>query len=273
MNILTEIVAHKRREVTERRRATPIEALQETARLREAPPLFEAALRSAPIGLIAEIKRRSPSAGCLRDPFDPAEIARAYDKGGAQAVSVLMDEKYFGGGEGDFRLVRSAVALPLLYKEFVVDEWQIWHAASLGASAVLLIAAALERAQLQHLLERCSVARIEALVETHDREDMLKLAGLPVRCVGINNRDLRTFAVALETTLALRELAPENVMLVSESGIRVADDVIRLRDAGIHAILVGEHFLRAADPQRAVRELMARAWEGEGKVQPESEGV
>lgn len=260
MSILDEILSHKKREVTERRRATPIEALQEETRAREAPPSFEAALRSAPIGLIAEVKRRSPSAGCLRDPFDPAEIASAYEQGGAQAVSVLMDEKYFGGGESDFRLVRSAVALPLLYKEFVVDEWQIWHAASLGASAVLLIAAALERAQLQHLLECCDAARIEALVETHDREDMLKLAGLPVRCVGINNRNLRTFSVALETTLALRELAPEKVTLVSESGIRTADDVARLRDAGIHAILVGEQFLRAADPRHAVRELMARVW-------------
>lgn len=260
MSILDEILAHKKREVTERRRETPIEALQDEALARDAPPSFETALRSAPIGLIAEVKRRSPSAGSLRDPFDPAEIARAYEQGGAQAVSVLMDEKYFGGGESDFRLVRAAVALPLLYKEFVVDEWQIWHAASLGASAVLLIATALERQRLAHLLECCCAARVEALVETHDREDMLKLAGLPVRCVGINNRNLRTFSVALETTLALRELAPRNVTLVSESGIRTSDDVAKLRDAGIHAILVGEQFLRAADPRHAVQELMARVW-------------
>lgn len=260
MSILAEIVAHKRLEIAERRKQTPWETLRETALEREAPPPFEAALRASPIGLIAEVKHKSPSAGIIRDPFDPAAIARMYERAGAQAVSVLMDEKYFGGGESHFRLVRGAVALPLLYKEFVVNPWQIWHAASLGASAVLLIAAVLERAEIEDLISICRDARIEALVETHDREDMLKIAGLPVRCVGINNRDLRTFTVALETTLALREMAPPNATIISESGIHSPGDVQRLKEAGIHAVLVGEHLLRAADPERAARELMSVAW-------------
>ncbi len=266
MNILTEIVAHKREEVRERRKRAPLETLREAALQREAPPPFEASLRGVPMGLIAEVKHKSPSAGVIRDPFDPAAIARMYERAGAQAVSVLMDEKYFGGGEEHFRVVRGAVALPLLYKEFVVDPWQVWHAASLGASAALLIAAVLSRAELEDLLDVCRAARVEALVETHDREDMVKIAGLPVRCVGINNRDLRTFTVALETTMALREMAPPGCTIISESGIRTADDMRRLKDAGIHAVLVGEHLLRAPDPERAARELMNAVWNGVGRT-------
>lgn len=260
MSILAEIIVQKRHEVAERRRNVALEALRDIALRREEPPPFEASLRAAPIGLIAEAKRKSPSAGIIRDPFDPAAIARMYERAGAQAVSVLMDEKYFGGGEAHFRLVRGAVALPLLYKEFVVHPWQIWHAAALGASAVLLIASVLERAEIEDFMTICREARLEPLVETHDREDMLKISGLPVRCVGINNRDLRTFTVALETTLQLREMAPPNATIISESGIHSPEDVWRLKEAGIHAILVGEHLLRAADPERAARELMSMAW-------------
>lgn len=263
MSILADIVAHKHKEIAARRAATPIEALRERALKREAPPPFEAALRAAPIGLIAEVKHKSPSAGIIRDPFEPATIARMYERAGAQAVSVLMDEKFFGGGASHFEQVRAAVALPLLYKEFVVDPWQIWHAAALGASGVLLIAAILKRHEIEDFLEECAKARLEPLVETHDRDDMLKLTGLPVRCVGINNRDLRTFAVALETTLQLKEMAPDGATIVSESGIHSPDDVVRLRDAGVHAILVGEHFLRAADPKRAVRDLMRPVWQAD----------
>lgn len=260
MSILDEIISCKRVEIAARRDGWPVEALRDLALEREAPPAFRSSLEAVPIGLIAEVKRRSPSAGLIRDPFDPLEIARAYADAGAQAVSVLMDRKFFGGGEDDFRIVRSAVPLPLLYKEFVVDAWQIWHAAALGASAVLLIAAVLDARALGSLLDLCREARVEALVETHDEQDMLKLAGLPVGCVGINNRDLKTFSVALETTLRLRDLAPEGALLVSESGIRTAEDVSRLRDGGVNAILVGESLLRRPDPGAAVRELMKDAW-------------
>lgn len=260
-NILEQIVRDKRIEVEGRKSATPLAALREVALGREAPPEFERSLRDVPMGLIAEVKRRSPSAGAIRDPFDPPAIAEAYSDAGAQAISVLMDGKYFGGGEDDFRAVRSAVALPLLYKEFVVDAWQIWHASALGASAVLLIAAVLDHRAMGELLDCCAEARLEALVETHDEQDMAKIAGLPIRCVGVNNRDLRTFTVALETTLRLRDMAPAGALLVSESGIRSADDVLRLHEGGVDAILVGEHLLRQADPGAAARDLMARVWE------------
>lgn len=256
MNILEEIVANKRAEVEAFKKDRPMSVLRSTAERRDRSPDFIQALRSAPIGLIAEVKRRSPSAGAIREPFDPEAVAVAYDKAGAQALSVLMDRKFFGGGEGDFRAVRAMVDLPLLYKEFIADEWQIWHAASLGASAALLIAAVLDDALLKDFAALCREARIEPLVEVHDEKEMERVAALPVRCIGVNNRDLKTFTTSLETTLRLKPLAPKECTLISESGIRSAADVARLKDAGVHAVLVGEHLLRQSDLSKAVSDLM-----------------
>jgi indole-3-glycerol phosphate synthase len=256
MNILEEIVANKRIEVEAFKKAWPIDRLQSAAEERGRAPDFIAALRSVPIGLIAEVKRKSPSAGTIREPFDARAIATAYDKAGAQAISVLMDRRYFGGGDFDFQAVRAIVDLPLLYKEFVIDAWQIWHAASMGASAVLLIAAVLDDRRLMEWIALCREARLEPLVEVHDEREMKRVADMPVRCIGVNNRDLKTFHVSLETTLRLKTFAPQECTLVSESGIRSAGDVARLRDAGVHAVLVGEHLLRQTDLDRAVRDLM-----------------
>jgi len=256
MNILDEILADKRMEIAERK------AQQQTAKMRirgwASPfaPDFGAALRAAPLALIAEVKRRSPSAGALREPFDPAAIARAYEGAGAQAISCLMDTKYFGGGDEQFKAVRSAVQLPILYKEFVVDEWQIWHARVLGASAVLLIAAALDDADLAHLLEICRQAGLEALLEVHNVEEMRRAAASGAKVIGINNRNLATFQTTLETTFQLKQFAPPDCLLVSESGIHTAADILRLRAAGIGAALVGESLLRQPDLQEAVRRLM-----------------
>jgi indole-3-glycerol phosphate synthase len=256
MNILEEIVANKRDEVAAFKKARPMPVLESAAKLRDEPPDFMEPLRSAPIGLIAEVKRRSPSAGAIREPFDPQAIAVAYDKAGAHAISVLMDQKYFGGGEADFHAVRAMVDLPLLYKEFVVDEWQIWHAASMGASAALLIAAVLDDAQLRDFAALCREARLEPLVEVHDEEEMKRVSAMPVRCIGVNNRDLKTFTISLETTLRLKQLAPKECTLISESGIRSSADVVRLKEAGVHAVLVGEHLLRQSDLSKAVTDLM-----------------
>jgi len=256
MNILDEILADKRMEIAGRK------AQQQTAKMRimgwASPfaPDFGAALRAAPLALIAEVKRRSPSAGALREPFDPAAIARAYEAAGAQAISCLMDTKYFGGGDEQFKAVRSAVRLPILYKEFVVDEWQIWHARVLGASAVLLIAAALDDADLAHLLEICRQAGLEALLEVHNAAEMRRAAASGAKVIGINNRNLATFQTTLETTFQLKQLAPPDCLLVSESGIHTAADIQRLRAAGIGAALVGESLLRQPDLQEAVRRLM-----------------
>lgn len=252
MNVLEEILAHKRMEIEKWRcRGTPPPPAG-------SPPPFAKALRSVPMGLIAEVKRRSPSAGLIRDPWDPAAIARAYAKAGAQAVSVLLDERYFGGGEFDFQSVRAAIQLPLLYKEFVVDEWQILHAASLGASAVLLIVAALEDAALRQFHAVAHALQLEALVEVHDELELDRALAIGATLIGINNRDLRTFRTDLGVTLRLASRLPANVTVVSESGIRTTDDVRRLQAAGVHAILVGEHLLRQRDVASAVRRLMVR---------------
>ncbi|MBU1908757.1 MAG: indole-3-glycerol phosphate synthase TrpC [Verrucomicrobia bacterium] len=260
MNILSEILAHKCVELADWKRACPLDMLREKAAALAKPTPFAAALRAAPMGLIAEAKRKSPSAGAIREPFDPAAIASAYARAGAQAISVLMDRKYFAGGETDFRAVRAAVALPLLYKEFVVDPWQVWHARVLGASAVLLIAAALSDRDLAGLLRECREAGLETLVEVHEESEMESALAAGAVCLGVNNRDLKTFAVDLATTERLKPLAPAGCTLISESGIRSAADVARLKAAGVHGVLVGEHLLRQANLEQAVRDLMSKVW-------------
>lgn len=257
MNILARIVENKKKELVFFKSRYPEDILRPMAQKINLRPDFLQSLRSVPMGLIAEVKRRSPSAGAIRENFDPAQIARAYEVAGAQAISVLMDEKFFGGGAEDFRIVREAVALPLLYKEFVIDPWQVWHAASLGASAVLLIAAVLDDQSIASLAACCREAGLEPLVEVHDEKEMRRVVALGMRCIGVNNRDLRTFKVSIETTLRLKELAPKECTLIGESGIRSAEDVARLKAGGVHAILVGEHLLRQADVEQAVRKLMS----------------
>ncbi len=253
MNILHEIAANKRIEIARRRESCPRAALHAMPER----PDFAAAMRAAGLGLIAEVKRKSPSAGFIRQPMVPAEVAKAYERAGAQAVSVLMDEKYFGGGEGDFIAVRQAVKLPMLYKEFVVDEWQIAHAASIGASAVLLIAGILNAEEMTRFLECARHAGLAALVEVHDAKEIEKIRPLRPSFVGINNRDLKTFKVDIETTLRLKDRLDAGTMIISESGIKSASDVKRLKDNGITGILVGEQLLRQPDIEAAVKELMS----------------
>lgn len=260
MNILQKIMADKRREISARRERVLLKEMERQARDRRDPPSFLRALRAKPVGLIAEVKRRSPSAGLIRTPFHPATIARAYEAGGAQALSVLMDGPYFGGGEEDFAVVRGAVGLPLLYKEFVLDPWQVFHARALGASAILLIVAALPRRALAALHAQALDAGLTPLVEVHDRREMKVAVDLGATCIGINNRNLKTFVTTLDTTFRLSALAPRGCCLVSESGIASPEDVVQVREAGASAVLVGEHLLRQRNLRRAVRNLMGRAW-------------
>lgn len=269
MNILDQIIAHKRLEIEApgyfQTLETVIEKLPHVGTgcttcdgnpARQAAPDFITALKAAPIGLIAEVKRQSPSAGPIREPFDPAAIARSYEAAGAQAVSCLMDAKYFGGGEEQWAAVRAATGLPMLYKEFVIDPRQIFHAEALGASAVLLIVAALGDAELKKYIRLIEASGMTPLVEVHTEEEMKRAVVAGAECIGINNRNLKTFETKLETTLQLRKLAPNDRTLISESGIRTADDVKMLRDAGIAAILVGESLLRQPQIEAAVHSLM-----------------
>lgn len=269
MNVLDEIIANKRQEIESPNYFQALEKVLETIPhvgtactacdgkpARQSAPDFVAALKAAPIGLIAEVKRKSPSVGPIREPFDPAAIARAYEASGAQAISCLMDSDYFGGGEGQWNAVRAATSLPMLYKEFVIDPRQIFHAEALGAAAVLLIVAALDDVDLKKFIRLTEVSGMTPLVEVHTVKEMERAAAVGADCIGINNRNLRTFEAKIETTLELRKLAPQGCTLISESGIRTAADVKMLREAGIHAVLVGESLLRQPEIEAAVQMLM-----------------
>lgn len=255
--ILDEIIQHKRAEVASTRARTPLPEV--LARIPDAPPVrgFLAALRAAvPPGLIAEVKKASPSAGLIRPDFDPVAIARDYASAGATCLSVLTDERFFHGHLDYLRQIRAAVAIPVMRKEFVIDRYQIAEARAAGADCVLLIAECLNDAELQDLYDYCHELGMDALIELYDRENVERVLATGTRLIGINNRDLRTFHTSLDHTFQLRKIIPEDVLLVSESGIRTHADVAQLRDAGVGAVLVGETLMRQPDICQAVRSLM-----------------
>lgn len=257
MTLLDEILAHKRGEVEEAKRREPPEQVAERARLRPEPPrgLRRALLASPPPAVIAEIKRRSPSRGEIRRDLDPAGIAKAYADAGAAAISVLTDDRYFGGSLAVLAAVRRATELPILRKDFVVDAYQVDEARAAGADAVLLIVAALEPDRLRALRDHALALELDALVEVHDEAelDVARAAGADL--IGINNRDLRSFATDLTVTERLAPRAPAGAVVVAESGILSYADVRRLQEAGARAFLVGESLMREADVGLALRRI------------------
>jgi indole-3-glycerol phosphate synthase len=250
--VLERIVAETRTEVERRKSSGPAPAGSQ--RRAGAPSLGEA-LRAPGIGVIAEFKRHSPSAGELRAGARVEEVVPAYAAGGAAAVSVLTEEANFGGSLADLEAARTACGLPLLRKDFVVDPYQLQEALAAGADAVLLIVAALSDPQLALLYERARELGLEVLVEVHDREELERALALGAEIVGINNRDLRDFSVDVGRTARLLDQIPPKVTVVSESGIGAAAQLAELERAGVHAVLVGESLMRAADPAAALREL------------------
>ena len=260
MNLLGKILESKRAEIEERKESIALEYLKSQAAIRPSPPYFRAGLGGGRIGLIAEIKRKSPSAGDIRPDIVPVHMAAAYAQAGAQAISVLVDEPFFGGKESDFNAVREGAELPMLYKEFVVDPWQVWHAAAMGASAVLLIVAALDDETLFALIDGAARARMASLLEVHTAEELQRIKHLTAPLIGINNRNLSTFETDLDTTFRLLDQVPEGATVISESGIKEPGEVARLQEAGVHGILVGEHLLRQDDVGRAIKELMGMVW-------------
>lgn len=247
-DILERIVASKRREIAEAKARIPVAELER--RLPDAPPVrdLRAALDRPPsVQILAEVKRASPSAGILRADFDPVAIARIYETHGAAAVSVLTDEPFFQGSLAYLTAIRSAVALPVLRKDFILDLYQLLEARVAGADAVLLIAECLEGDLLPPLLKRTHELGMEALVELYDAENLPRVVASGARLIGVNNRDLRTFVTRLEHTLDLAAQMPPDCCLVSESGIRTRQDIERLRQAGVRAVLIGETFMRARD--------------------------
>ena len=268
-SILDRIIARKRVEVAKAKVNTPLKTLQtRCAQLDPPRNFFAAVVDHAPVltrtRVIAEIKRKSPSAGVLREDFDAVAIAKEYASGGASALSVLTDEEHFGGHLGYIQQIREAVDLPVLRKDFIVDEYQIWESRAANADAVLLIAEVLPEGELLDMMILARELHMTTLVEAHDVENLLKVRrhiGFPhagYSLLGINNRDLRTMQTDLSHTFRMSEMVEDKRVLVSESGIRTADDLKRLRSHGVHIVLVGESLLREKNPGAALRTLMGK---------------
>jgi indole-3-glycerol phosphate synthase len=256
-DILEQIVARKRVRLEEVKRRFPLDQL-----LSELPTVigggrFNSALRQDAINIIAEIKRRSPSSGVIRENFDPVSIALNYTANGAAAISCLTEEDFFGGSLDYLRRARDVAPLPVLRKDFIFDEYQVYEAAHAGADAILLIAAILDGPLLNDLLKVAYSLGLDALVEVHDRVDIEKALCYDVRTLGVNNRNLRTLETTLQTSFNLASELPKEITLVSESGIRTREDIERLRAAGFHAFLIGEELMRAEDEGKALKELLA----------------
>lgn len=256
--ILDTILASTRKLVEKRKVARPLAKLDCRAASQLPPRDFAAALKGQNIRLIAEIKRASPSKGPLAPNLDAPALARIYEKAGAAAISVLTEPEFFKGSLADLETVRAAVNLPLLRKDFIIDAYQLWEARAAGADAVLLIAAALPAGDLRRLLKATGQLAMTAVVEVHDQAELERALELDAKVIGINNRNLRTFSVSLETTIELCPLVPKGKVLVSESGIHSRADVQRLRDAGVNAILVGEALVTNPDPAAKIKELLGK---------------
>jgi indole-3-glycerol phosphate synthase len=258
-DILKEIVARKVAEVAARRARVPLAAIAAAAREADPPRGFVAALRARIAAgrpaVIAEAKKASPSKGVLRPDFDPAAIARSYERGGAACLSVLTDVDFFQGCDAYLQQAREACVLPVLRKDFVIDPYQVWEARALGADCILLIAACLDDAALADLNALARDLGMDALIEVHDGDELDRALRIDNPMVGINNRDLRSFAVSLDATLGLLERIPGDRLVVTESGILGPADVALMRRHGVHAFLVGEAFMRAPDPGERLAEL------------------
>jgi indole-3-glycerol phosphate synthase len=259
-DILERIVAVKREEVAAARRVRSEASLRDEAQARRGERRgFAAALRrkvaAGDAAVIAEVKKASPSKGVLREHFVPAEIAASYERGGAACLSVLTDERFFQGSAAYLQQARAACALPVLRKDFIIDGYQVSEAAAMGADCILLIVACLADAQMAELEAQAHDMGLGVLVEVHDGRELERALRLTTPLVGINNRNLRSFEVSLETTLGLLPQMPGDRLLVTESGILARADVRRMREAGVHAFLVGEAFMRASEPGAALAEL------------------
>lgn len=260
-DILKKIVRRKLEEIEERLIQRPLDRLQ--AELIEASPprgfadAIAAKIEAGQAGVIAEIKRASPSKGVLREVFKPAEIARSYAEGGAACLSVLTDIDFFQGSDAYLRQARAACELPVIRKDFIIDPYQVYEARAMGADCILLIVACLEDRQLCELNELAHHLGMDVLIEVHDGEELARALHVENRLIGINNRNLRTFEVSLETTLGLLPRIPRERIVVTESGILSRDDVALMRKNRVDAFLVGEAFMRAEDPGARLAELFA----------------
>ncbi|MEC7120140.1 MAG: indole-3-glycerol phosphate synthase TrpC [Pseudomonadota bacterium] len=253
--ILGKIVARKREEVAERQQHITLRDLEQQANVADAVRPFAQALATTRPGVIAEIKKASPSKGVIRSNFKPAEIATQYQNAGAACLSILTDVDFFQGHDQYLRAGRAACRLPVLRKDFMVDPYQIIESRALGADCILLIAACLSDTQMKELYDVATGLGMDALIEVHDRAELERALDLPARLIGINNRNLKNFNVSLNVTLGLRQHVPNDRLLITESGISKPADVDLMQANGIHHFLVGESFMRAHRPDHAFTEL------------------
>ncbi|MFK3647150.1 indole-3-glycerol phosphate synthase TrpC [Lysobacter enzymogenes] len=260
-DILNTIIARKHEEIQQRSRVRSLDDLRARARAQAPARGFVQAIRdkhaAGTAAVIAEVKKASPSKGVIRPDFRPAEIARSYEAGGAACLSVLTDVDFFQGSNAYLAEAREACALPVLRKDFTVDPYQVYEARAIGADAILLIVAALEDGPMVEMAGLAMDLGMDVLVEVHDIDELERALQTDCELIGVNNRNLRTFEVSLDTTLALRDAVPRDRTLVTESGIATANDVARMRAAGVQTFLVGESFMRERDPGTALQRLFA----------------
>jgi indole-3-glycerol phosphate synthase len=257
--ILDEILEHKAAEVAARKSALPLQTIRSSihdlAPARGFCAQLQQAVKAGGDGIIAEVKKASPSKGVIRADFDPSAIASSYQRAGATCLSVLTDEKYFQGSDDYLVAIRRTVELPLLRKEFIVDAYQIAESRLLGADCILLIVSALDQSQLRDFYQEAQSLSLDVLIEVHNLEELAIALALKPDIVGINNRNLKTFETSLENTFMLLEHIPEAVLVVSESGIHSRGDVAAMHERNVHAFLIGEAFMRAEDPGTALQAL------------------
>ena len=258
-DVLDKIMQHKAREVAERRSQTPLEQLLREVQGQAEPRGFAKAVvervQAGQTAVIAEVKKASPSKGLIRPDFDPASIAQQYEAAGACCLSVLTDTEFFQGSTAFLQQAREASSLPILRKDFMLDEYQVVEARAMGADCILLIAAALDDQRLETLTASAQAHSLDVLIEVHDRTELHRALALKPSMVGINNRNLRTFETSLNTTIDLLDDIPAGVAVVTESGIHTAKDVALMRDNAVNAFLVGEAFMRAPNPGQRLTEL------------------
>lgn len=257
MTILDEILAHKRQEVQEQKELFPVKRLEQSIYFNTDTVSFESYLRRPDkVGIVAEIKRKSPSKGSINQYVDVEQLSIGYMQAGASAISVLTDKQFFGGSNEDLTTARTYNFCPILRKDFIVDEYQVIEARSIGADVILLIAAALSPDEIKQLSQTAHSLGLEVLLEVHNAEELEQSPLEHVDVVGVNNRNLKDFSVSLETSEALVEKLPESMTRISESGIRSAEDIVRLRKAGFHGFLIGERFMTESRPDEACARLV-----------------
>lgn len=260
-DILKKILKRKSEEIAEHTRSFGLHELKQLLESVGKPRGFLAAIEKALAqnrpAVIAEIKKASPSKGVIREHFDPAQIARSYEKGGATCLSVLTDRDFFQGHEDFLKMAKQACSLPVLRKDFIIDPYQVYEARAIGADCILLIVAALEDKALAQLSQLAMDLEMDVLVEVHDRVELQRALELPTPLIGINNRNLRTFETRLQTTLELLDTIPNDRIVVTESAIHTAQDVALMRENGVNTFLVGEAFMRAKEPGDKLKELFA----------------